>query len=47
MTSKGTIYISGEMTNQRPNFKFSLEKTENITQTDIKAFLESYKYLNT
>ncbi len=26
--AKGTIYISGEMTNERPNFKFTMEKTD-------------------
>lgn len=32
------------MTNDRPNFKFVFEKSDEITDTDIKAFLESYKY---
>jgi len=31
------------MTSDRPNFKFSLEKTEEISKTDISAFLEAYK----
>lgn len=42
--SKGTIYISGEMTSDRPNFKLVFEKSDEITDTDIKAFVECYKY---
>eukprot|EP01016_Furgasonia_blochmanni_P044377 TRINITY_DN615_c0_g1_i8.p1 TRINITY_DN615_c0_g1~~TRINITY_DN615_c0_g1_i8.p1 ORF type:complete len:428 (-),score=71.38 TRINITY_DN615_c0_g1_i8:202-1485(-) len=44
--SKGTIYITGEMTNDRPNFKFILEKTDEISEIDIKGFLEAYKEAN-
>ena len=37
------IYITGEMTNDRPSFKLVFEKTDEITDADILAFVESYK----
>lgn len=40
--SQGTIYISGEMINDRPAFKFTLEKTEEFTNSDLEAFMASY-----
>lgn len=43
LITKGTIYISGEMTSDRPNFRFSLEKTDEISSFDIHAFLEAYR----
>ena len=44
--AKGTIYISGEMTGDRPNFKFTMEKTDNFTDIDLEAFCEVYKEAN-
>lgn len=44
--SQGTIYISGEMINDRPAFKFTLEKTEEFTNADLEAFMASYMEAN-
>ncbi len=46
MKSKGTLYISGEMNADRPNFKFILEKTDEISDADINAFINCYKQAN-
>jgi len=46
IVSKGTIYITGENIIDRPNFKFVLEKTEELSENDLLAFLESYKEAN-
>lgn len=46
MTSKGTIYLSGEMTNERPSFKLTLEKSDEISENDIKAFIACYEQAN-
>lgn len=43
LTSKGSISISGEMSDDRPNFKLVLEKFDEITDVDCKAFVECYK----
>lgn len=45
-TSKGTIYIMGEFSTERPNFKFTIEKTDDISDIDVKAFLAAYKEAN-
>ena len=39
----GTIYISGEMMSDRPGFKFILEKSDDISDLDIQAFINCYK----
>ena len=46
LTSKGTIYIVGEYTLDRPKFKFVLEKTDEISPTDVNALLAAYKEAN-
>lgn len=45
LQSKGTLYISGEMTEDRPSFRFMLEKSDEITDHDIAAFVECYRYI--
>jgi SpoVK/Ycf46/Vps4 family AAA+-type ATPase len=46
MISKGTVYITGENTIDRPNFKFRLDKTEDISDADLQGFLHSYREAN-
>lgn len=36
----------GEFTNDRANFKFIMEKTDDISAVDIKAFLAAYQEAN-
>lgn len=43
---KGTIYITGEYVSDRANFRFILEKSLDISEIDITAFLSSYKEAN-
>jgi hypothetical protein len=43
MISKGTIYINGELNNDRASFRFVLEKETDITEYDVNAILECYK----
>ena len=44
--SYGTIYLSGEMINERPAFKLTLEKTVEFTKRDLDAFMASYRDAN-
>jgi len=46
LISKGTVYLTGENILDRPNFKFRLDKTEDISVADLRGFLQSYKEAN-
>ncbi|KAL4488666.1 hypothetical protein ABPG73_020365 [Tetrahymena malaccensis] len=41
--NKGTICVTGEMISDRPGFKFSIEKTEEISEADIEAVINVYR----
>ncbi|CAD8045366.1 unnamed protein product [Paramecium primaurelia] len=40
--TQGTIYIYGEMTNEKPSIQIILEKTDQFSNTDLEAFMACY-----
>jgi len=44
--AKGTMYITGENTMDRPNFRLILEKSLDISEADIQAFIAAYREAN-
>ncbi|CAD8071579.1 unnamed protein product [Paramecium sonneborni] len=46
IVTQGTIYIYGEMTNEKPSIQIILEKTEQFSNGDLEAFMACYVEAN-
>ncbi|CAD8055564.1 unnamed protein product [Paramecium primaurelia] len=44
--TQGTIYIYGEMTNEKPSIQIILEKTDQFSNVDLEAFMACYVEAN-
>ncbi|CAK66823.1 unnamed protein product (macronuclear) [Paramecium tetraurelia] len=46
IVTQGTIYIYGEMTNEKPSMQIILEKTDQFSNADLEAFMACYVEAN-
>ncbi|CAD8065577.1 unnamed protein product [Paramecium sonneborni] len=46
IVTQGTIYIYGEMTNEKPSISIILEKTKQFSNADLEAFMACYLEAN-